>query len=576
MRSYSHALYLTLLQDLHKWIPSDLYLASPTQVQTGSLPRNRKEFASLALAKSLLKKNSDDVSADADSKALSLFMSMNDKCCLEFDLFRLDTPELMCVSKAATLIDKWVNRGPSSILDTPYHLNGDFGPGASRMASGNSFYHKSCSGRLSMTSSSLYAQYLRAVWSDPTWYSAEIFRRDKFGSPHLVSGCKLSFVPKTANISRTICVEPSLNMFVQKGLAHVLERCLSSRLGFDLKDQQFRNRELARIGSVTGEYCTIDLSSASDTISVGLCKAILPPNLFDALMSCRSPTVELPNGDIHELRMISSMGNAFTFPLQTMIFSAIVLSVYDFLDIPFERPYHGLTVLGNTGVFGDDIIVRREAYDLVVRVLHACGFLVNLDKSYRDGRFRESCGGDYFDGHNVRGVYSKTLRSTHALYSLINRLNVWSANNDIPLPATIGFLMERVRFLPVPPWESDIAGIKVPSLLANARRDRNGSYLYRRLRARTISVDVSSPENSASASFKKYRLVYNPEGILLCAVRGKVRDGRIGIRLDVVKPAYTVGIAPCWDYIDMEHSLLEGVGVRQWSNTVWVNIGNVT
>jgi len=52
-------------------------------------------------------------------------------------------------------------------------------------------------------------------------------------------------------------------------------------------------------------------------------------------------------------------------------------------------------------VFGDDIIVPRDYVLSVVDELSAFGHKVNVDKSFWTGRFRESCGKEYFDGHDV-------------------------------------------------------------------------------------------------------------------------------------------------------------------------------
>jgi hypothetical protein len=52
-------------------------------------------------------------------------------------------------------------------------------------------------------------------------------------------------------------------------------------------------------------------------------------------------------------------------------------------------------------VFGDDIIVPREYVLSVVDELHTFGYVVNVGKSYWTGRFRESCGREYYDGHDV-------------------------------------------------------------------------------------------------------------------------------------------------------------------------------
>jgi len=575
MSTCSHALYLALTRDLQTYLPNSTSAFDPF---TGSdviyYPgMSRKEFAAGSLSRSLLKKFQDWSQPTADADALSLFISMNNKCkAYSFpNVWSLTEPQLQVFSHAKNMLHKWLCSGTGFRYSIPDILERcDFGPGASVGASGTSFYHKAGSSRLSQTSSLLYSMYLESIRSSRTWIEAEKLRRDLFGRPDIVSGSKLCFVPKSTKISRTICVEPSLNMFIQKGLGSCLETTLKKSIGFDLSVQQFRNKRLARIGSKDGRFSTIDLSSASDTISLSLCNELLPRDFLEWLLVCRSPMTTLPDGSVVPMHMISSMGNAYTFPLQTLIFSALALGCYRVLGLDFIRP---AGTDGNLGVFGDDIVCLSESFDLLVSVLELSGFLPNKSKSFNSGLFRESCGGDYFDGHLVRGVYCKTLRTSHGKYSLINRLNVWSANNGIPLPRTISYLMKGVRFLPVPPWDSDISGVKVPlSLVPFIKRDKNGSFRFRRLEARSLSCSLEDiPSHSEQ---KRFRIIYNPSAILLSAVKGTLRNGSLNIRLDVVRPHYRFAIAPCWDYIDLDHSLLESGGLEAWKQATTTNFGS--
>ncbi len=546
MRTSSHALYAALTADLQRYLPNCPQVYHPTSYCRIDFPvdySSIKAVAASSLLKSILKKFSDDASSECDNAALDMFIRMNNKCkSFSLNLWDVPTDVHYVLNWAKTLIDNWCHLGPISRVDPMVWIyDCDFGPGASVGASGNSFYHKVASGKLTTTDPLLYSFYKESIRFDSSWVKAEKLRRDLFGPPVVVSGSKFAFVPKTSEISRTICIEPSLNMFVQKGLASQLELLLSKLIGFNLEDQQFRNKRLARIGSKTGTLSTIDLSSASDTISLGLCEWLLPPDLFQQLLLLRSPCTTLPSGEVVDLHMISSMGNAFTFPLQTMIFSALVLASYKLCGIPFRAPRGDDD--GNAGVFGDDIVVDTRVFDVLCRSIDACGFIVNKNKSFNVGLFRESCGGDYFDGHNVRGVYCKTLKTAHARYSLINRLNVWSANHGIGLPATMKLLLATVRTLYVPPWESDIAGIKVPrSMLGKVRFDKNGSIRYKRLEANTIEFNLSSVEHCSGKL--PFRLVYNPDGILISAVKGTLRNGSISMRLFAVRPRYRLALPP--------------------------------
>jgi hypothetical protein len=57
--------------------------------------------------------------------------------------------------------------------------------------------------------------------------------------------------------------------------------------------------------------------------------------------------------------------------------------------------------LGSVRVYGDDLIVPVEHVHTIVQTLELFGAQVGLDKSFWTGRFRESCGKEYFNGQSV-------------------------------------------------------------------------------------------------------------------------------------------------------------------------------
>jgi hypothetical protein len=208
---------------------------------------------------------------------------------------------------------------------------------------------------------------------------------------------ELFFVPKSAKTDRAICVEPHSMPPLQRGIGLYLSRSLK-RAGIDISKQDRVNAALAKEGSVSGSYATIDLSAASDTISISLVSELFDNEWFDLLSSLRAPYTKLPNGCFIENEKFSSMGNGFTFELETMIFYALALSVKDIVGCS-----------GQVSVFGDDIIVPTEMAQDLILVLKACGLKTNTDKTFISGPFRESCGSDYFNGHNVRPYFYKEL-----------------------------------------------------------------------------------------------------------------------------------------------------------------------
>jgi len=225
--------------------------------------------------------------------------------------------------------------------------------------------------------------------------------------PVKASSGKLMFVPKDARSHRSIVVEPLLNSLYQKGIGSYLKKRLK-RFGVDLTDQT-RNRELARKGSEDGASCTIDLSSASDTVSRELVWNLLPLPWAHALDIGRTPQVTYRSETLL-LEKFSSMGNAYTFELESLIFYSLVWGTCTALGLSTE----------DISVFGDDIICPRAAYDTLVGILSYCGFTVNTEKSFADGPFRESCGADYFWGRNVRPFYLRKQVSDKILFVMHN------------------------------------------------------------------------------------------------------------------------------------------------------------
>jgi hypothetical protein len=212
-----------------------------------------------------------------------------------------------------------------------------------------------------------------------------------------IPGCRITFVDKTSVIKRTIAIEPSVNVSFQLAVHRVLVARLK-RFGIDLKDQT-RNRSLAFNGSRDGSIGTIDLSSASDTISIELVRWLLPPDWF-ALLDCLRSKAGHYRGNTVAFEKFSSMGNGFTFVLETILFYAIAYHCCD----------NGDKTL--CSVYGDDIIVPVPSFNSVLNGLRFFGFLPNRKKSFGTGPFRESCGLDAFKGVDIRPVYIRSVKPT--------------------------------------------------------------------------------------------------------------------------------------------------------------------
>lgn len=257
----------------------------------------------------------------------------------------------------------------------------------------------------------------------------------------ILSTGSLQFVPKSAKTFRCIDIQPTLNSLVQAGIGDFMFRKLS-RSGLDLRDATL-NRRCAAEGSITGRLATIDLSDASDTISHQLVQFLLPDDWFRLLSACRCGTTSF-KGKEYVLNKFSSMGNGFTFPLESLIFWALTKSTQDICHSGKPSP--------ECTVYGDDIICLSDLYAEVVRTLRFCGFTVNSSKSYSDGPFRESCGGDYYKGINIRPFYQKHLVSGRTLFSLHNFLYT---NHDEEECAFVRSLIPTALRLYGPPGYGD-------------------------------------------------------------------------------------------------------------------------
>lgn len=514
--------------DLRSALQSDLKVEEQMLTSDLTIPAAN----CLWLQNSFWKKFQDELGQDADSNCLKLFKRSNERCRV-FELLPLTSFEDVVIGEVKSLWWDIVGNGPESNIQMSDILdNCNVGPGASIGAKSYNFYTKLFDSPLTCTSERLYRFYRYSAMANPTHLSAEKWRETRFG--HLVVvGNRLSFVPKTSEISRSICTEPTLNMYLQKGIGFVLEQQLKERFKIDLSRQPNLNRRLARLGSIDGSFGTIDLSSASDSIALKMLQVILPPELLGWLELARSPNVIFPDGTKDELYMVSSMGNAFTFPLETLLFSTIVVACYRTLGI---KPTYDHDGPKNWAVFGDDIIVRKDSYDFVSRALSLFGFEVNDNKSFNSGNFRESCGGDYFKGHDIRGVYCKSLQTSADVYSLINRLIRWSARTGVILTSTVAYLRRQVDFLPIPFHDGDGEGIKTPKPPIGLKVDRNtGGVKYKALTKRSASIRM--PISACQRLTYRHRghkreISYNPDGLLVAFVGGFIRNGRIGVRSD--------------------------------------------
>jgi len=250
----------------------------------------------------------------------------------------------------------------------------------------------------------------------PRWseHLSSQFGDERFRS---VSGNTIVTVPKNSKTDRVIAVEPGINLWFQKALGDMIRRRLR-RFGVNLNSQE-RNQQLAKAGSLqTGEHglATVDFSSASDSISLEVVRELIPHEWFRLFDACRSK-IGMHNNKVVRWQKFSSMGNGYTFELESLIFFAAAEAVKDYLG------YHGADV----SVFGDDVILPNGCYDVFSAFSEFLGFRVNKKKSFSSGSFRESCGSHWFDGVDCKPIFLKEkLQNVQAIYKLANSVRYLS------------------------------------------------------------------------------------------------------------------------------------------------------
>lgn len=600
-------LYRLLCSDIHAFSPSvgrilpDNPRGKFPGISDLGHPATGQKVACLAIAKSLGKKCTDDVSEQAADVCLLSFLEANASCAsweppvqsprnprisnsgllrdnpgyLGVDSLRLsDTLDTvkMCLN------DTFSGPTPLSLLhhfpdfdgENPFSLEnimmcGGVGPGVAIGASGTAWFDKFYQSPLTATSQELIEGYRESLPLNTVRRAAEIQRLSEF-SDMVVQGGIYGSVPKNFETERSIEKQPSVNMWAQKGLATIMLAYLKDKYGFDLAYQPAINAELARRGSIDGSVATGDLKEASNRIPLKFIQWCLKDtSLLSALEETRTSKICMPWGEWLNLHLFASMGNGCTFVLQTAVFLAVVEAAYTRLgwNMTSQRPRiktvdfnsisrhlaremafdetrmslldtnQAFTPFGvwlktqplpDWGVFGDDIICHSKAWSEVCYILGKINAQLNLEKSYWNGSFRESCGSDWYDGFPVRGVYAKTLKTHQGRLILLNRLIEWSAVTKVRLPKTCAELWKSIKddITVVPLHESHGAGLRVPETLSRENPQSNhirqlAKDYQTKVKTYLAYVPVVKRRTFSGAELS----IYGP-GILLSVIRGEV------------------------------------------------------
>lgn len=233
---------------------------------------------------------------------------------------------------------------------------------------------------------------LLPLWAETSWYRAVVTERYR-SDPQTVRGNVFFTVPKDAKSFRGCCKEASINVSYQLDVGRVMKAKLRA-IGIDLLHGQDVHREAAMLASRDSDRATIDLSNASDTLCLNLVKLLLPKSWYELLYSLRAPMTRV-DGRWYKLEKFSSMGNGFTFELETLIFATLA------------RALSPVASRSEILCYGDDLIVPNAIVKDLLAALALFGFTPNKNKTFVEGPFRESCGGDYWEGVPVRACFVK-------------------------------------------------------------------------------------------------------------------------------------------------------------------------
>lgn len=363
------------------------------------LDYNSLEDASDALQSTELLRKCDNLPTTIDRKAVALknFFDCEEKCSHVNNVLIDSVDPGLMLRIRRKIADCLGDFTPEEFVE----LSG-WGPGVTLTLSGqnaNLFNKFSHDGESTPLCASLLKPWFHLVF--PTWQV----------NPRIYEGNKVITVPKNAKTDRVIAVEPSLNLYFQKGVGAMIRSRLL-RSGIDLRDQG-HNQRLCRLASKYNQLATVDFSSASDTISYSVVLELLPYRWFLLMDALRSPRGVVGNSII-EYNKFSSMGNGYTFELESLIFWAIAKCV-----VPKNHPLYS-----KISVFGDDLVIPSDYIKECTAVFSAFGFTINSKKSYSSTYYRESCGKHYWNGCDITPFYIRSL-------SLTKDLEVFKLHNQV-------------------------------------------------------------------------------------------------------------------------------------------------
>jgi hypothetical protein len=223
---------------------------------------------------------------------------------------------------------------------------------------------------------------------------------------------RICLVPKDFKGPRLISAETRCNQFLQQGQMKAMMKYFSShwliKRSLRLDDQTF-NQNKAR-EAVSLDQATVDLSNASDTISVPLFWFLFSgvPKLRSQLMRTRSDFASFKR-DVIKITSFAPMGSATCFPVETIVFWALAMASTrlcrpTFYSLRKRRQYYQAhkEIAYEVAAFGDDIIIPNgQPLHTFLSTLRRVGCEPNMSKTCWLTPFRESCGSEWFNGTDV-------------------------------------------------------------------------------------------------------------------------------------------------------------------------------
>ena len=263
-------------------------------------------------------------------------------------------------------------------------------------------------------------------------------------------------VPKTFVKPRIIAIEPTCMQFTQQAvlgsLVPALEQdsFLSPFVGFS---DQTPNRVMAEMSSLDQELATLDLSEASDRVTNQHVLDLIGPRypfFRDAVQACRSRKADVPGHGVIRLAKFASMGSALCFPFEEMVFLTIIFSAMESQEPSTRFTRKDISrFVGKVRAYGDDLIVPVEHVQCVIDWLDSFGMKVNVNKSFWNGMFRESCGKEYYAGTDVslvrvRRLFPSSRREVPEVIAMVEARNQFYSAGLWSTAAALDEIIEKV------------------------------------------------------------------------------------------------------------------------------------